>query len=150
MLYCYKIVGSGILTNSVKLFKIENLELQSVSKTAIIDYLKHYYFSKLDNFSNSNLICNMMTDSVILNINHQKKTYTLTYQMFSSTEKDFNMFQRVFSPDDFNLNMLIEDKQIFKDIGLCEIHVVKVSIQHQLLGCNESDVSACNYNEIVF
>lgn len=70
--------------------------------------------------------------------------------MFSGTEKYFDIFQHVFSPDDFNLNMLIENKQIFQDIGLCGLNVVKVSIQHQLLGCNESDMTKYNRDDILF
>jgi hypothetical protein len=102
--------------------------------------LKKYYFEKLENYDKKEIICSMTTDNVKLNINYQNNTYKLTYMMFASTEKYFDYFQRVFSPDDFNLNFLVQDQQVWNDIGIKKISVQTVSIQYQLLGCEEHDL----------
>lgn len=138
MLYCYQIIGYGEISCLNRCDTcLEKVRLEY--KKLIIDLLKKYYFDKIY-ICDKNVICSMTTDSVILQINYIDNTYELKYMMFASTDKYFDDFQRIFSPDDFNLNFLVHDKKIWRDIGIEKLSVKTVKIQNQLLGCEENDL----------
>lgn len=138
MLYCYQIIGHGELS----ILNRSNVSvdlLQSQYKGQIIELLKKYYFAKIE-ICNKNMLCSMNTDSVNLKISYLENTYKLTYSMFASTDKYFDDFQKIFSPDDFNLNFLVQDKQMLNNIGIEKLSVKSVQTHNQLLGCEEKDL----------
>lgn len=138
MLYCYQIIGHGKISYLTRC-DVGIEKLQKEYKELVIDLLKKYYFNKIELY-NTNVLCSMTTDSVDLHINYQNYTYQLKYMMFASTDKYFDSFQQIFSPDDFNLNLLIQDKQIWNDIGIEKLSVKSVQTQNQLLGCEENEL----------
>lgn len=148
MLYCYQIVGCGEISY-LNRCDIGLEKLQSEYKALIINLLKTYYFDKI-NMCDKNVICSMTTDSVILQINYKNNTYELKYMMFASTDKFFDDFQRIFSPDDFNLNFLVQDKKIWHDIGIEKLSIKTVKIQNQLLGCEENDLPTFGQSYLYF
>jgi len=147
MLYGYQVVATGKILNIEKCdVSIEHLN--NNSRNQITELLKKYFFGILEKNDKKEVICSMSTDCVKLNIDYMKKKYTLTYLMFSHTEKYFDLFCKIFSPDDFNLNIAISStgsdentSQIYRDIGINKIIINKVAIQYQLLGCEENEVS---------
>lgn len=140
MLYCYQIIGSGQIS-CLDRCDVSLEKVQIEYKKLIITLLKKYFFEKIEKYDKKEVICSMTTDSINFKINHQNNTYELKYMMFASTDKYFDDFQRIFSPDDFNLNFLVQDRKMWRDIGIEKLSVRSVSIQHQLLGCDESDLS---------
>lgn len=139
MLYCYQIIGGGQISY-LNRCDVSLEKVQKEYKELIINLLKRYYFDKIEKYDKKEVICSMTTDSINFKINYNNNTYELKYMMFASTDKFFDDFQRIFSPDDFNLNFLVQDRQMWHDIGIEKLSVKSVSIQHQLLGCEESDL----------
>jgi hypothetical protein len=149
MLYGYQVIAIGKISDIERCdVSIEHLRMNSYNH--ITELLKKYYFSLLENYYKKEIICSMSTDSVKLNIDYTKNEYTLTYLMISHTQDYFDMFCKVFTPDDFNLNFIIFNtesdantlqKQIYKDIGIKQMIINQVAIQFQLLGCEENEVS---------
>lgn len=148
MLYCYQIIGRGEIAY-LNRCDISLEKVQMEYKELIINLLKKYFFNKIES-NDKNVICSMTTDSVTLQINHINLTYELKYMMFASTDKYFNDFQRIFSPDDFNLNFLVQDRNMWRDIGIEKISVKTVSIQNQLLGCEERDLPTFGESHLYF
>lgn len=131
MLYCYKITGNAKL--SCLYGKLDN------NKQEIISILKAYFFNKIE-ICNKNLLCSMMTDNVNLKIDYIHNKYELVYTMFSTTDKYFDEFQKIFSPDDFNLNFIIPDIKFWNNHNINKISVESVTVNKQLLSCEDSDV----------
>lgn len=147
MLYCYQITATGKIS-CLNMCKVNTEKSQNECKLLIMKTLKNYFFKKVELYD-KNFLCSIMTDKVDLKIEYNKKTYELKYMIFISTEKFFECFQKMFNPDDFNLNFLIQDWEMLHNIGIEKISVNNISMFSQLLGCEEADLkenTMQNYN----